>query len=560
MSQAADLRLHVPDCVPQNAELFPLGRGGLSYWARLDPATYAAGGPVVAGGYARISRDEDKGLRGIGKQIEDDQERAVELGWFLSRLYVDDDLTAAKYDVARPAFEQMMSDLADNVINAVIIWKSDRLTRLDYDLTRLFREHAFKRKTKHGGLKLAAKNTVYDLDDPSTHQRLTLEVSIIGTGEVSAMKERQTREHARKAAQGQPTGGRRGFGYQATPEALSELEAANQSGDKLRIEAANKRVWYELRYRQDPREAKALCDARARLLAGERLATIAREWNAAGLLTPLGRLWQPNVVKKTITSPRLAGYRIYRGQIALDRNGKPVFVQGQEPIFTVEQHEEIAAYFSRTGTTPNNPAPGQRRFLLSGLMRCALCKGPMYGNVTSGYNKQTKKQEKGARRLYLCSGTITSCGKTSISAENAETHIVELVARHIDQLNPETVGPEATQWPKAEELHHAEAKRKEWGDAIDSGQAPAAYGFAKVSEWDEKIKELKRERQVWQRANTTAKSRAVDSGADFRSMYDKLDQQRAVIERYLSVVMVKKVKPRGPKFQPERLHPLWLEQ
>ncbi|TQL96132.1 DNA invertase Pin-like site-specific DNA recombinase [Actinoallomurus bryophytorum] len=515
---------------------------------------------MIAGGYARISRDEDKGLRGIGKQIEDDRERALELGWTLARLYVDDDLTAAKYDVRRPAFEQMMTDLADGVINAALVWKSDRFTRLDYDLTRLFREHAFKAKGRHGGIKFASKATVYDLDDPATHQRLTIEVSIIGTGEVSAMKERQTREHARKAEQGVPTGGRRGFGYQATPETLAELDVAKKSGDKIRIEAANKRVWSELRYRQDPREAAALRDARNRLLGGEKAPTIAREWNAQGLLTPLGRLWHPSVLRSTIKSPRLAGYRIYRGEIALDRNGQPVFVEGQEPIFTVEEHEEIAAYFAGTPRTRNQVPHGNRTFLLSGLLRCGLCKQPMWGNVVKGYVKETGGWEDRARRIYRCSGAVTSCGKQSINAPKSEAHVIELVARHIDQLTPEIVSQNVAAWDKAEQLKHAEIKRNEWADAIDSGDAPPAFGFAKVSEWDEKIKELKRERQDWQRGHTAAKGRVVDSGKDLRAMGDQVDQQRAVVDRYLSAVLVKKLKQRGPHFQPKRLEPIWIEQ
>lgn len=561
MGDAPDLPLHVPGSIPATAEVFPLGRNGLSYWVILDRRTFTPGGPVIAGGYARISRDEDKSLRGIGKQVEDNEERAAELGWTLSRLYIDDDLTAAKYGVVRPAFEQLMSDLATGLINAVLVWKSDRFARLDYDLSRLFREHALKAHTKHGGLRFASKNKVYDLDDHVTHQQLTLEVSIIGTGEVSAMRERQTREHARKAAQGQPAGGRRGFGYQATPEALVELQLAKDAGDLLRIEAANKRVWYELRYRQEPREAQALLDARVRLLAGERLATIAREWNEAGLLTPLGRLWLPSMVKNTIMSPRLASYRIHRGQVALDRHGKPVIVQGKAPIFTVTEHEEIAAFLTKRSGSPNNPAPGQRRFLLAGLLRCGLCKGPMYGNNRT--ERRTKRQEETVRRVYLCSGTATSCGKSSIDADQAEKHIIELVARHIDQLTPAIIGSDAPAWEGEPDLKDAETKRAMWGDKIDSGEAPEAYGFAKLTEWDSKVKDLKRDRQDWLRANTVSKGRAIDSGKDLRAMSDdssKVDQQRAVIERYLTAIFARKITPRGPKFQPERLVPLWLEQ
>jgi DNA invertase Pin-like site-specific DNA recombinase len=563
MSTLAELRIHVPESIPADAEFFPLGRNGLSYWLILDPRTYTPGGPVVAGGYARISRDEDKDLRGIGKQVEDDRDRADELDWVLARLYVDDDLTAAKYDVVRPAFEQMMADLAAGHINAVVIWKSDRFARLDFDLSRLFREHGLKKKTRHGGLYFASKAKLYDLDDSATHQQLTLEVSIIGTGEVSAMRERQTREHARKAADGQPTGGRRGFGYQATPESLAELAQARESGDKLRIDAANKRVWYELRYRQEPREAQALRDARNRILAGEKVATITREWNKDGLLTPLGRLWVPGMVKNTITSPRLAGYRIHRGEIAIGRDGRPVFVEGKDPIFTVAEHEEIVAYFSTDSASPNHPAPGQRRFLLAGLLRCGLCKGPMFGNVAVGYSKVTKKREKGQRRQYLCSGTASSCCKTGINADRSDEHVIELVARKIDELSPAIVAADAPTWERQDELTDAISKRDMWADKIDSGETSEAFGMSRVTKWEATIKELQRERQVWQRTTATSRARAIDSGAELRALAEDpttVDRQRAIIERYVTGILVKKLPQRGPVFQPERLVPLWLEQ
>ncbi|WP_433466832.1 recombinase family protein [Spirillospora sp. CA-128828] len=563
MPTPEDLRVHVPECVPVTAEYFPLGRGGLSYWLILDPHTFSAGGPVVAGGYARISRDEDRSLRGISKQITDVMERADELCWPLSRLYVDDDLTAAKYGVVRPAFEQLMSDLAKGVINAVITWKSDRFARLDYDLARVFREHGLKRNTKHGGIHFASKATIYDLDDPATHQRLTLEISIIGTGEVSAMRERQTREHARKASAGQPTGGRRGFGYQATPEALAELREAEASADKLRIDAAKKRVWYELRYRQDPREAKALRDARRRVLAGEKLTALAREWNEAGLLTPLGRLWTQSVIKAVLTSPRLAGYRIYRGEIAIGRDGKPVFVEGQDPVFTVAEHEEIVAYLAGRSTSRANPAPGQRRFLLASLLRCGVCKGPMYGNVVAGYSKATKTWEKRQRRVYRCSGDATSCGKMTINADRTDEHVIELVARHIDELSPAIVPGDNAKWDGEEELADAISKRDMWADKIDSGETSESFGMSRVAKWENTIKELRRQRQTWQRTATETHARVLDSGNELRALAKDpatIDRQRAIIDRYVTGILVRKLPPKGPKFQPERLVPLWLEQ
>ena len=65
--------------------------------------------------------------------MEDCRRLAEQVGWPIAQEYVDNDLSAYS-GKRRPAYQQMLTDLADGLRDAVICYHVDRLTRRPVEL------------------------------------------------------------------------------------------------------------------------------------------------------------------------------------------------------------------------------------------------------------------------------------------------------------------------------------------------------------------------------------------------------------------------------------------
>jgi len=124
----------------------------------------------------------------------------------------------------------------------------------------------------------------------------------------SAVRSVRVREaHERIAREGKSSGGgRRWFGYTrvfANPEET----------------VRRKRVI--LREEVNPTEADALRDAAERILRGETVGSIIREWTQRGIKPSGGGKWEETSLVNTLKSPRLAGLREWAPDVQGDSLG-----------------------------------------------------------------------------------------------------------------------------------------------------------------------------------------------------------------------------------------------
>lgn len=61
-------------------------------------------------------------------------------------------------------------------------------------------------------------------------------------------------------------------------------------------------------------EAELIRQAAQRLLAGETVGTILRDWLAQDVTTPQRNRWVASSFRRMLTSPRLAGLRVHQGR------------------------------------------------------------------------------------------------------------------------------------------------------------------------------------------------------------------------------------------------------
>lgn len=224
--------------------------------------------------------------------------------------------------MVRPEFERLLADLDGGMIDGIVTYDLDRFARQPADL-----ERAIAIYDRQPSLVFATVQGDVNLETPDGRTMARVMVAFANKASMDTSR-RVRRKHLEPAQKGVPVGGHRPFGYQA---------------DKVTIE---------------PTETELIRQAAKDILTGVGLHTIARRWNDAGVTTTAGNPWRRSVLKTMMLSPRLAGFRVYRGGIARDEQGEPV--SGLYPaLLDVETWEAVCAVLT-------DPARGGRHSHVGG--------------------------------------------------------------------------------------------------------------------------------------------------------------------------------------------------
>lgn len=308
--------------------------------------------------YVRISQDRNGEHLGTTRQRDDCRDLCDRQGWTVAEVYEDNEASAYS-GRARPGYTRMMADVAAGIVDAVVAYRPDRLYRRLSDLA------AFVEVVKEAK---AAVATVQggDVDLTTAEGRALAGVlGVMSAREAEVMAERVVRAQRQAREAGRTTGGRRAFGYRANGEL-------------------------------DPVEAPLVAEAYKRLLSGESLYSISKEWGARGIRTPQDRPWQGSTLSKALVKAKYAGLVETNGTLVYTATGEPV--RGQwEPIVTVDQWEAVRALLKREKVRGKPGRPGSH--LLSGLVVCGRCGRKM--SVSYAYNEQAARMRSEASNYGL---------------------------------------------------------------------------------------------------------------------------------------------------------------
>lgn len=308
--------------------------------------------------YARISADLAGKALGVQRQVEDCTAKAKALGWTVVETYVDNDVSASK-NVVRPEYNRLMTNIANGVVKAVVVYDLDRLTRKPAELEE------FISLSDLTGVALA--NVSGDVDLTSSGGRLVARVKgAVARQEAERIGERTARQKAQKAQQGIPLGGRhRVFGF---------------NRDWSVVEA----------------EAAVVQEVFKRAASGESQRSITADLRTRGIKTVADTEWNSLATSRMIKRHLYAGKNYFKGSYV----GPTAFdALVDETTFEAAQSDK------------KRPGTNTRKHLLSGITICGECKAPMSG--TAGVGK--------AR--YRCDPHSGGCGKLSISCEPLDSII-----------------------------------------------------------------------------------------------------------------------------------------
>jgi len=381
--------------------------------------------------YLQISQDKTGRAEGVEAQEKWGREYAAAT-WPGAPVLVfcDNDLSAARDDVVRPAYEALRQAVRDGQVAHVWAVEQSRLERREVQW-----------------FELAAEFTAAGITELHTRREGIVRVGDVVAGikavlnafEVRQMKGRLMDKLDEIAALGRPPGSRP-FGLR---------HAVNDNGDKT--------------YALVPEEAEAIRWAAVRVLAGWSLSSVAAALRERGLTGPhrvkvkdaSGQVvkdehGQPVIrasaltagsVRSMVTNPTVAGHRIHRGVDVGKGNWEPILDEAtwRACCARLATEREVTRLPNPDGSGPATYKVGRahagysgRKYVLTGgLAVCEECKAPLVGSV-----KQIKGGAKRGGRdvaYLLCHPNRGGKGCVGIMLAETEQYVVDRLFAELDK-------------------------------------------------------------------------------------------------------------------------------
>jgi site-specific DNA recombinase len=285
--------------------------------------------------------------------------------WDVAATLTDLDASAYQPRARRPGFETLIAEASARSADGVVVWKLDRLVRRPKDFERLW-EVAERR-----GVFIASVTEPVDSSSPIGLAMLRILVALAGLeSATTGVRVRASKRQAAEEGRPPPV---KAYGLTVRWDGIVETEAA------------------------------VLREAARRAMAGERLATVARDLRSRGIRSPSGRLWTDATLGRLLRNPRLVGDRAYKRQVVA-RDCWPAILDRET--------------FARLQLTLNHPGrrgapPRHHKRLATGFARCGLCGQNMATTTRSG------------DRYYSCPTQPTGCGRIHVRADRLEAWLLD---------------------------------------------------------------------------------------------------------------------------------------
>jgi site-specific DNA recombinase len=339
------------------------------------------GGDVRVGVYVRRSTDDEHQPYSIEAQ---DTRLAAYIGsqpgWRRAARFADD---ASGASMHRPGLQRALAAARAGVIDVLLVYRVDRLTRSLRDLVTLLDE------LDQAGVVFRSATEPFDTAT-AMGRMLVQMLGMFAQFERDTIIDRVIAGMERKAAAGKWKGGRRPFGYQVDP-ATSTLIAHNAEVAIVRL----------------------IFDTYIRDRLGAR--SIASMLNERGHRTTTGGPWSAHQVLRVLAN------RIYLGELTFRGITAP---SCHPPIVGEATFTQAQRILAARGENYSGRAANGSDYLLTGLMRCPACGKAMIGTRAHGRSR--------VYRYYTCFTRVrydtARCSATRLDADAVEHAVIAALA------------------------------------------------------------------------------------------------------------------------------------
>ncbi len=388
--------------------------------------------------YIRVST-EDQAREGYSVQAQKDKLLAycISQGWNIESFYVDEGYSAK--DLNRPELRRMIENIQKGLIDCVLVYRLDRLTRsvLDlYKLLEIFEQHNchFKSATE-----------VYDTTSAMGRMFITI-VAALAQWERENLAERVKFGMQQMVREGKYPGGKVNFGY--------KLENGKIQPNEEEAAIVNTIFDIYIEGNGDNRTAYLL--------------------NNMGYRTRSGKLWNGKLVRDILINPIYVGQFFYMDECH----------EGIVPaIIDTEKFE--TAQKMREGRRGKHPRQVSSDYIFSGVLRCDRCGRVMPGRISNA----NKKDGRYTQRTYTCRGTFTKlCDMPMLNEKSVEEAFLQYVNDLYDEITAMDIASSYTAEEK-EVLKQIKAIKKQL-DEIKKRRKKWHFAFANEVISLEELKEL----------------------------------------------------------------------
>ena len=460
--------------------------------------------------YCRISKDREGAHLGVKRQEEDCRALAERLGWTVAEVLIDNDRSAYS-GRTRPSYERLLAGIEAGRYAALLAWHPDRLHRSPVELERFIEV-----VDRHGVHVATVQAGEVDLSSPAGRMTARV-VGAVARHESEHKAARAQRKHLELARAGKPAGGgKRPYGYRRVLDSTGRI-------DRLEIV---------------PEEAEIVREATARLLAGESIKSVVDLLAERGVPTSTGaERFTITAFKNMITSARLAGMRVHKGEIVAEAEWPA--------ILTLDELLKVRAAVAARATGHGSRA---RRYLLSGWCVCGDC-GKRMGVRPAG----------GGRRRYQCLKDRHGCGRWGLDADKTEALVVAAAMQTLDSTDIDAVAGRLAAGDDNAASVVADVERR-----LEELAAMWAAGDLSMREWTAARDALTKRRddaeeRLRHSLTDTAAAELVGSGAKLLASWGELsfDQRRGVLATVVDAVVIAPPVKVGNKFDPARVSVRW---
>ncbi|MFJ6105544.1 recombinase family protein [Streptomyces sp. NPDC092359] len=496
---------------------------------------------------ARISADQlDGEAIGVGRQHKNNTRNAAKHGCAVVLHYEDNNITAAKREVVRPAFVQMVRDLTHGEeeetkipVHGCIAVERERVWRMPRDFVA-FQDALIMNGT---GVYIEEQSKL-DLVNDDGAIIAALATSGSSEAEVKKIRKRTTRNARDRAEEGKLYGGPRRFGW------LGANKETGRPGNKF----------------LNPEERPHMVDQFVMRYEGKSWRSITAEMNRRYVLTARGNKWSEQAVKALVTNPALWGGRVLDGKLVVDEEtGEPITGAWETPEeITYEKWlvimQGVEANRLHRGMVPAKEKKAQdeprgKRYKYSGFLRCGryneldeVCYSKLNGNKGSGNNKDH----------YRCGDP--NCKGISRQSEAVDIYLEGLTLAYLDKHFTGTIAV-SVPWRGKEKLKSLQSQRKAVKNSVADGEADWSDVHDLLLRLNRNIKTLEEEEKEHARKESERNLLRGWSRGKWET-FDFEQKQRAIGQVISSVIVMpipQGVSDKAP-FDPTLLKVVWRKE
>jgi site-specific DNA recombinase len=471
--------------------------------------------------YVRVSTTE-QAAEGYSIRAQTDRLKAycVSQGWDIFEIYIDDGYSAK--DTNRPNLERMMKHIEQNLIDCVLVYRLDRLTRSVRDLYNIL--ETFDKYD----CKFKSATEVYDTTTAMGRMFITI-VAALAQWERENTGERIRMGMEQKAREGNWVINQAPYGY--------ELDKENKT---LKI---------------NEEEALAVKRIFEYYLKGKGVNSIAVELNSLQIRTKTNATWNDFKVRYILTNPTYIGNMRYNFRV--NKENYFEVESTHPPIISKEIYDNVQRI--RESRSVNHPRAATSKFIFSGIARCARCGSPLAGKY--GYSKRGENVYK-PRAYYCSSSRLGKCDQRNMSERYLETQFIKYLDTF--DINPDIV-EDLTQMDEIDEtkdrldILHKELKdidkrRKKWQYAWVNDLINDEDFSVRMEEEKSKEEDVNKQLSSLQPSGEKMNSEDLsDILLDIKSNWNQLDalEKKMLLQMFTKKIVVDRVS--------EQLNPNCLE-